>query len=163
MVLSEPSGHAMERDVPITSELVSDVPSAANLAINISLFVLIPIVCLALGFAVAFIRTHDRNAWLLLFLLIGFSCLAGSPNRHRTFPDLTFYWEGFFGATATLAIWMMLFAIHFPNRLGLDRLSPWLTDVLSCARRWDPGIAFPISRLPFSGGRISTSRCHGAV
>ena len=124
LVLSERSGRAIETDVAIESEQVSDFSSAANTAIDICLFVLIPIVCLGLGFGVAFIRPHDRNAWILLFLLIGFSGLAGSPDWHRTSPNLSFFWETSCGAI--WAISMMLFGIYFPSRFVLDRRIPWL-------------------------------------
>jgi sigma-B regulation protein RsbU (phosphoserine phosphatase) len=124
LVISEPSGTAMETDVAIGRETVSDYPSAANLAIVFCLYVLVPFVCLALGFGVALIRPRDWNAWLLLLLLIGFSGIAGSPEWRRSLPNLSFAWETF--CRATCALWMMLFAIHFPKRLELDRRKPWL-------------------------------------
>lgn len=124
LVLSQPSGTARETEVEIGSETVSDYPSAANFAIVFCLFVLVPFVCLGLGFAVAFIRPRDRNAWFLLLLLMGFSGLAGSPDWHRSFPDISFFWQAF--CAATWALWMMLFAIHFPARLELDRRRPGL-------------------------------------
>jgi len=78
----------------------------------------------ALGFGVAFIRPRDTNAWLLLLLLMGFSGLTGSPDWHRSFPDVSLLWQTF--CQATWALWMMLFAVHFPARLELDRRHPWL-------------------------------------
>ncbi|HVW08496.1 MAG TPA: hypothetical protein VHC90_07940, partial [Bryobacteraceae bacterium] len=124
LVLSQPSGKAIETDVTIESEAVSDYPSAANIAVVSCLFILVPFVCLGLGFGVAFIRPRDINAWFLLLLLMAFSGLAGSPDWHRSFPDLSFVWRVF--CAATWALWMMLFAIHFPRRLELDRRMPWL-------------------------------------
>ncbi len=124
LVLSQPSGQAIETDVVIESESVSDSLSAANIAVVLCLYVLVPIVCLGLGFGVAFIRPRDRNAWLLLFMLMGFSGIAGSPDWHRSFPDLSFVWESF--CSATLAIWMMLFSLYFPSRFGPDRERPWV-------------------------------------
>jgi hypothetical protein len=59
VVLSTPSGLAIEQDVKIPSQLVSDYPSAANTALSWCLYVLIPLVCLGLGFSVAFIRPRD--------------------------------------------------------------------------------------------------------
>ena len=124
LVLSLPSGSAVETDVEIGRETVSDYPAAANFAIVFCLYILIPFVCLGLGFGVAFIRPRDTNAWLLLLLLMGFSGLTGSPDWHRSFPDVSLLWQTF--CQATWALWMMLFAVHFPARLELDRRHPWL-------------------------------------
>jgi sigma-B regulation protein RsbU (phosphoserine phosphatase) len=124
LVLSQPSGTALETDVEIESETVSDYPGVANFAIVFCLHILIPLVCLGLGFGVAFIRPRDRNAWFLLLLLMGFSGLTGSPDWHRSLPDVSLAWQTF--CSATWALWMMLFAIHFPARLELDRRDPWL-------------------------------------
>jgi len=123
-----------EKDVKIRSELVSDYPSAANIALSLCLYILIPLVCLGLGFAVAFIRPRDANAWILLFLLIAFSGFISSPDWHRTFPDLSFFWEAF--CNSTWAIWMTLFAIRFPTRFGPDRRFPWAKYLILA-----PGIA----------------------
>ncbi|HEU5021761.1 MAG TPA: SpoIIE family protein phosphatase, partial [Bryobacteraceae bacterium] len=124
LVVSQPSGSAMETDVTIASETVSDYPAAANFAIVFCLYILVPFVCLGLGFAVAFIRPRDINAWLLLLLLMGFSGFTGSPDWHRSLPDISLAWQTF--CAATWALWMMLFAIYFPARLELDRRRPWL-------------------------------------
>ncbi len=123
LVLSAPSGNAIERDVPVPSEK-EDFSSVSNVALEICLIVVIPAVCLILGFSVAFIRPRDPNAWLLMLLLIGFSSFAGGESWHRAFPTLSFLWESFCGST--WAIWLMLFAIRFPGRLELDRRKPWL-------------------------------------
>lgn len=124
LVLSQPSGSALETDVEIGSETVSDYPGAANFAIVFCLYILVPLVCLGLGFGVAFIRPRDTNAWFLLLLLMGFSGLTGSPDWHRSLPDVSLLWQTF--CSATWALWMMLFAIHFPTRLELDRRHPRL-------------------------------------
>ncbi|HEY4087817.1 MAG TPA: SpoIIE family protein phosphatase [Bryobacteraceae bacterium] len=124
LVLSQPSGRALETEVEIGSETVSDYPAAANFAIVFCLYILVPLVCLGLGFGVAFIRPRDTNAWFLLLLLMGFSGLTGSPDWHRSFPDVSLLWQTF--CAGTWGLWMMLFAIHFPARLDFDRRFPWL-------------------------------------
>ena len=128
LVLSTPSGLAIEKDVKIPSEEVSDYPSAANTALSWCLYVVIPLVCLGLGFTVAFIRPRDTNAWLLMFLLICFSGSISSPDWHRSFPDLSFFWEAF--CNATWAMWFLLFAIYFPERFAPDRRAPWIKYLL---------------------------------
>jgi sigma-B regulation protein RsbU (phosphoserine phosphatase) len=128
VVLSTPSGFAIEKDVKIPSEMDSDYPSAANTALSLCLYVLIPLVCLGLGFTVAFIRPRDTNAWILMFLLICFSGSISSPDWHRSFPDLSFFWEAF--CNATWAMWILLFAVYFPERFALDRRAPWIKYLL---------------------------------
>jgi sigma-B regulation protein RsbU (phosphoserine phosphatase) len=124
LVLSQPSGAATETDVTLPGEAVSDYPAAAHFAIVLCLYVLVPFVCLGLGFGVALIRPRDVNAWFLLLLLIAFSGVAPSPEWRRSLSDVSFLWQGF--CRATWALWMMLFAIHFPKRLELDRRRAWL-------------------------------------
>ena len=128
VVLSTPSGLAIEKDVKIPSELVSDYPSAANTALSLCLYVVIPLVCLGLGFTVAFIRPRDPNAWILLLMLVCFSVSISSPDWHRSFPDLSFFWEVFCNTTWAAA--MLLFAVNFPERFPPDRRVPWIKYLL---------------------------------
>ena len=128
VVLSTPSGLAIEKDVKIPSEMVSDYPSAANTALSLCLYVLIPLVCLGLGFTVAFIRPRDPNAWILLLMLVCFSVSISSPDWHRSFPNLSFFWEVF--CNSIWAASMLLFAIYFPERFALDRRAPWIKYLL---------------------------------
>jgi len=123
LVLSQPSGVAIEKDVTIGSQ-VGNYRAVSQIGLNLCLDVLIPLVCLGLGFLVAFIRPRDRNAWLLLLLLMGFSALVGRSDWYSPWPDLTFFWDVF--GMATWSVWMMLFAIHFPSRFAPDLRRPWL-------------------------------------
>jgi sigma-B regulation protein RsbU (phosphoserine phosphatase) len=123
LVLSEPSGRAIERDVEIGNQIGS-YQSASQIGLTLCVDVLIPVVCLGLGFLVAFIRPQDRNAWILLLLLMGFSGLMGRSDWYSPWPDVTFFWDVF--GTATWSIWMMLFAIYFPSRYVVDQKRPWL-------------------------------------
>jgi sigma-B regulation protein RsbU (phosphoserine phosphatase) len=127
LVLSEPSGRAVEKQVEIPDQ-AGNYESASHEALIVCLDVVIPLVCLGLGFAVAFIRPRDRNAWLLLLLLISFSALVGRSEWYSPWPDATFLWGGFW--TASWGIWMMLFGISFPNRFALDLRMPWLKYLL---------------------------------
>src|SRR5580704_11508148 len=63
LVLSEPSGRAIEKSIEIGNEAPS-YQSASQLGLTLCVNFLIPLVGLALGFGVAFIRPRDRNAWL---------------------------------------------------------------------------------------------------
>ena len=123
LLLSEPSGRAIEKDVRIGDQ-TANYGTASHKALRLCLDVAIPLICLGLGFAVAFIRPRDRNAWLLLLLLIGFSVLVGSTDWYSPWPGVSYLWEAFW--TATWAAWMMLFSIDFPTRFAFDRRKPWL-------------------------------------
>jgi len=121
VVLSEPSGRAIEKTFVYTAE---DAGSTANIALNLCLVVFVPVVCLVLGFGVAFIRPRDANAWLLLFVLVGFSGLVSQTQWYGDHPNLSLLWTAF--CNSLWAVAMLLFAVHFPSRLELDRRLPWL-------------------------------------
>ena len=123
LVLSERSGRAVEKNVAVGNQ-VSNFDSASHIGLTLCIDVLIPVVCLGLGFLVAFIRPTDKNAWLLLFLLLGFSGLVGRSDWYSSWPDVTFFWDAF--GTATWSVWMMLFSISFPTRFIPDRRFPWV-------------------------------------
>ncbi len=123
LVLSEPSGRAVEKVITIASQ-AGHYRSSSQIALTVCINIVIPLICLGLGFAVAFIRPLDKNAWLLLLLLIGFSGLVGQTEWYSPWPDVTFFWDAF--GTATWAVWMMLFSISFPTRFIVDRRRPWL-------------------------------------
>ena len=104
-----------------------------NLALILILGFFTPLLCLALGFGVTALRPQDPRAWSLLLLLLGFSQLFGArlieawqwPDGLRP-PGLLW---GRLMASAW-SIGMLLFAIHFPDRLALDRRKPWLKWLL---------------------------------
>ncbi len=87
-----------------------------------------PILCLLLGFGVAALRPADLRAWILLMLMLSFTQLAmvtevvleAWPSPLRA-PALAWHWLWAFG----WPIWMLLFGLHFPERLPLDRRWPW--------------------------------------
>jgi len=92
----------------------------------IMLTMVMPIFCLIVGFWVTALRPRDPLAWLLLGLLLSF---AQVPTG---FDPLA--WKGVFrdiaiayhtGIRTMWAVFMLLFGIYFPERLGLDRRWPW--------------------------------------
>ena len=104
--------------------------------IIVSLTVLTPAFCLLLGLGVAAVRPRDPLAWLLLALMLSFAqmstsasnvtdILLGWPDVAR--PAAIFYHDLFAG---TWSIWIFLFGIYFPERLGLDRRLPYLKWLL---------------------------------
>jgi len=113
-------------------QLVADHPAgrkASGTLLAVALGIALPVVSLLLGFAVALRRPQDTRAFLLLLMMMSFAQLPGS-----TAADEAGWGAGWrvFGAffdqalSATWAIWMLLFAIAFPERLPLDRRLPWL-------------------------------------
>jgi sigma-B regulation protein RsbU (phosphoserine phosphatase) len=124
LVLTERTGRTVERNIVIGDQ-VPNYNSAASIALTLCLVVFVPVVCLGLGFAVAFIRPRDGNAWLLLFLLVGFSGLLSDATDWRSpFPDLQLLWTAF--CNSIWAVSMMLFSICFPRQFGPDRRYPWV-------------------------------------
>jgi sigma-B regulation protein RsbU (phosphoserine phosphatase) len=123
LTLSEPSGMVIERDVEIPSAK-THFGKVADIAVAVGLDLVIPIVALGLGFAAAFIRPRDGNAWLLLILLMGFAQTASNSDWVAPGADAVVIWEGFWNASWPVG--MLLFGIYFPNRLELDQRRPWL-------------------------------------
>jgi sigma-B regulation protein RsbU (phosphoserine phosphatase) len=123
LLLSEPSGRAVEKTVVIPNQ-VAKYTSVASIGLTICVNVFIPLVCIVLGFTVAFIRPRDLNAWFLLLLLLAFSNLVGDSDWRGASLNVHVIWDAF--GDATWGMWMMLFGIYFPTRYPLDRRRPWL-------------------------------------
>jgi sigma-B regulation protein RsbU (phosphoserine phosphatase) len=94
----------------------------------------IPFFCMALGFGVAFIRPRDPMAWLLLGLMLCFSCMIDTGLNLRAaaweegYRDIAAFVRSFLSQMWGPA--MMLFGIYFPERLQRDRAQPWLKWLL---------------------------------
>lgn len=90
-----------------------------------------PLASLLLGFYVAAVRIEDRRAWLLLAVLLTFSLQAQGMDVH----DRIMLWTtplkhlAMLYRTAAMRswpIWMVLFAIYFPDRAAFDVRRPAL-------------------------------------
>jgi len=108
------------------------LPDYLGLAVAI---VVLPVVCIALGFWVAAVRIGDRSAWLLLALLLSLPAFIGGAGPEWRFgrdtlvqPLLTGF-GAFWSVMAAPAL--MLFGIAFPERLPLDRRFPWLKWIVA--------------------------------
>ena len=89
----------------------------------------LPVVSLLLGFAVALRRPQDTRALLLLLMMMSFAQLPDSDAADEAAWGPVFRVFGAFfdqALSATWPIWMLLFAIAFPERLALDRRFPWV-------------------------------------
>ncbi len=107
----------------------------ADWALLLNLHLVTPLACLLLGFYVAAVRIWDRKAWLLLAVLVSFSLVSSGSDVH----DKVMYWHtpikhvALVYRSAVLNSWpifMLVFAIYFPDRSGLDRRRPWLKWVV---------------------------------
>jgi phosphoserine phosphatase RsbU/P len=112
--------------------LEADYPGGRPLSetmLGVALGIVLPVVSLLLGFAVALRRPHDTRALLLLLMMMSFAQLpGGDPDDEAAWGPVwraagTFYDQVMSG---TWPIWMMLFGLAFPERLALDRRRPWL-------------------------------------
>jgi len=113
-------------------QLVADQPAGRKVSstlLAVALGIALPVVSLFLGFAVALRRPRDTRAFLLLLMMMSFAQLPGSTAADEAGWGPVFR---VFGVvfdhilSATWSIWMLLFAIAFPERLPLDRRRPWL-------------------------------------
>ena len=99
--------------------------------VSLAIALVLPFLCLALGFWVAVARPWDRNAWLLLALMISFSQFIVGFDWEWPLRELAFLWTATMGhALGAWLIWIFLFGIYFPERLRYDRRWPWLKWVL---------------------------------
>ncbi len=131
VTVEPPSADGVSQPRTVTVELAAispeRYPDVASWVFVIFLTLLLPVFCMVAGFYVAAVRVWDRLAWILLALMLCFSQLA------LAFDALA--WKGALRVAAivyvyfcwgTTPIWMLLFGIHFPERLALDRRRPWL-------------------------------------
>jgi phosphoserine phosphatase RsbU/P len=115
---------------PYRSDADSALTPADAIGVVLTTIVL-PVVCLTLGFWVAAVRIRDRSAWLLLALLISLPAgYSSSPadaifGRANALQPVIVAFGVFFGQIAAPVL--MLFGIVFPERLPLDRRFPWFT------------------------------------
>lgn len=124
VILSEPGGRAREQDVAIPSAILPGFP---QIAVAVALDFVIPVVGLALGFGVVLIRPKDWHAWLVLFLMTGFSETVRTFNWAGPHPDLTFLWNSLWKTAWPVS--MMYFGIYFPSRSARDKRHPWIKHV----------------------------------
>ncbi len=113
-----------ELTVPLI-KIEKDFSFYAKLVVGFVFVYFVPLFCILIGFWVVFVRVHDFLAWLLLFLLLGFSCIGLESYGSRTLIGA--YAQIFF---STWAVSMLLFGIYFPERLNLDIKFPWLKWII---------------------------------
>lgn len=125
--------------VPITIPLVlgplqasprPDAPSAQRIAAQV--IASFPIVFLAVGLLVLFVRLQDPNAWLLAFLFAGFIAAAPMLDLESVVPEAL---RGFSVAYKVILNGLFggvfyYFCAVFPVPSPIDRRWPWLKRLL---------------------------------
>ncbi|MGA8594209.1 MAG: SpoIIE family protein phosphatase [Bryobacteraceae bacterium] len=93
--------------------------------LNVLFYVLMPALCLTLGFGVAAVRIRDVRAWLLLALLLGVAALF-NPSAELWEPKVRIlvvaYFE--FQSESWLA-WLFLLGVYFPEPFPAEARWKW--------------------------------------
>ena len=110
-------GESAERAVSIKLS-AGRTPLRGNVvwwSLKILNIVIVPMLCLTLGFWVAFVRPRDPLAWLLLGFLTTFAVFfnADAEQWGPVIRDLAVVYR--IGVEAALPISVMLFGLHFPQ------------------------------------------------
>jgi phosphoserine phosphatase RsbU/P len=130
-VVVERGGASIDASVRLEPRQIQ--PHPVEFAIRlIVLDIVMPLLCLSLGFWVTLARPRDPIAWLVLFMLLGLSQIGERLEVHPGWTDVlripgTVYREFFFN---TWMIWFPLFGLHFAERLSWDRKHPWIAWLL---------------------------------
>ena len=116
-----------------TNEHTAAIPFVAasatvdwTLAAVVILKVVLPVVCILLGFWVAFVRPRDFAAWLLLGVLLGLSCLvtAGVESWGRGVRELATFYSAMM--SMLWPVCMLLLGLYFPEAFPPARARIWL-------------------------------------
>ncbi len=120
------SAPATERTVHIVTVARKHGPSD-SVPFEITIGAVFPLVCLILGFFVAFARPRDPVAWLLLALMLGMSkvfMVSGENLDGGLWSDFFFSVRSLF--TFTGFAWLFLLGVFFPAPFAWERRVPWL-------------------------------------
>ena len=127
MKIQTPDGG--QRVVNVKLAMFRDEPATAlSWLLAITLHVLFPLFCLALGVLVVAVRPVDRNAWLLLATMISFPLMTAEFSWNWPATTVALAWRLAFGTLEPF--WMLLFAVYFPERLSWEKRHGWVKWVL---------------------------------
>jgi signal transduction histidine kinase/DNA-binding response OmpR family regulator len=85
---------------------------------------LVPLLALCLGFAVALFRSSDKRAWIVLALMLSFSQLYYVQGWDGPLRPYALLYRTL--TAAIFPIWLILFGLYFPEPSHLVRRRPWL-------------------------------------
>ena len=130
VVVRRPDGSTTAAAIRLAAER-SAPASATAWVVAFALQAFMPAACLALGFWVAFLRPGDVLAWLLLGLLIGFSQFVNGFSWNWPGETAALIWYQLTGNPwGVWLIWLVCFALMFPERARFDREHPWIKWLL---------------------------------
>ena len=127
--VQSPTPGAVPRDVSIELRPLLSASAKASDWLSFTVADLVmPFLCIALGFWVAMVRIRDRRAWLLLLLLLSFAEFFGNSyiglyGREDLVQPIFVAYHILLANLSPTAL--LLFALYFPERLDLDRRVPW--------------------------------------
>lgn len=113
-----------EFTVPLV-KIDKNISYYAKLVVSFIYTYFVPTFCIMVGFWVVFVRVNDFLAWLLLLLMLGFSCIGLEGYMSGTLVGT--YTTIFFSCWA---LSMFLFGLYFPERLSLDIKFPWIKWII---------------------------------
>jgi sigma-B regulation protein RsbU (phosphoserine phosphatase) len=130
VVVRRPDGSRLATRIRLAA-IRSTPPPLDSWFIVIAVDILLPVFCLALGFWVAAARPYDPVAWVLLGLMIGFSQMATGFAWNWPFFPAALVWNAAVGQSGgAWLVWLVVFALRFPERAPFDIRRPWLKWIL---------------------------------
>ncbi len=123
----KPGGHVANFVIPLSD---TTTPSRAREWVTFLLVICLPaLLCLLIGYWVAFARPHDPHAWLILLVLSLPEALYFQPTWWPM-PWLAFLGAWFTTLQIVGPLSLLLIGIYFPERWRVDLKLPWVKWVL---------------------------------
>jgi sigma-B regulation protein RsbU (phosphoserine phosphatase) len=106
-------GNVKTLDIPLVFK--EQRSAAIGWTYIIGLFVVLPVICLLVGFYIVFARPRDSLAWITMAMLASFTQLAGGQISWAIWSpwrELLLVYHSILSSTWPL--WMLLFGLYFP-------------------------------------------------
>ena len=120
----------------------------------IILSIVLPISCLLVGFYIAFARPSDPLAWITMAMLASFGQFTGSGTPlllESPWRELTSLYQPILSTTWPL--WMVLFAMYFPEPFPWVKRMPWIGWLLAVP-------SFSLAAIEIYGAFLSFDHLH---
>jgi len=119
----KPNGRSTSVVIPLNDKTAS--PTRTREWVSYLLVICLPtLLCLLIGYWVAFARPHDPNAWLILLVLSLPEALFFQPDWWPM-PWLAFVGVWYMTLQIVGPLSLLLIGIYFPERWRLDLKLPW--------------------------------------
>ncbi|MGA8026166.1 MAG: SpoIIE family protein phosphatase [Bryobacteraceae bacterium] len=118
--------------VTVPVHLRADQTQGLDWAIDLGLFTIFPLSCLALGFFIAFARPRDPLAWITLAMLVSFSQLASGGGFWAIWPPWREIYLAYFAVLSPFwSLWFLIFGLYFPAPFAFLRTRQWISWLLA--------------------------------